>query len=145
MFLSCSASKPVLLCSTECETLIRHMLVLDPVKRYTITQIKQHKWMATDEDESSNRVIKHEQDMLPGENGVCAFNQDVMDKMCQMRIADEGDIKQVCRWLYRGPLSLLKVVCICFVFCRVLVVRLVYDSLHHHVPQTPGGGGGFIL
>ncbi|XP_015271071.1 PREDICTED: serine/threonine-protein kinase SIK2 [Gekko japonicus] len=31
--------------SEECEHLIRRMLVLDPSKRLTITQIKEHKWM----------------------------------------------------------------------------------------------------
>ncbi|KAK3733921.1 hypothetical protein QZH41_009583 [Actinostola sp. cb2023] len=31
--------------STECEHLIRHMLVRDPVKRYTIKHVRQHRWM----------------------------------------------------------------------------------------------------
>ncbi|XP_063993448.1 serine/threonine-protein kinase MARK2-like isoform X1 [Diachasmimorpha longicaudata] len=31
--------------STDCENLIRKMLVLEPVKRYTIPQIKRHRWM----------------------------------------------------------------------------------------------------
>ncbi|KXJ13094.1 serine/threonine-protein kinase SIK2 isoform X2 [Exaiptasia diaphana] len=31
--------------STECEHLIRHMLVKDPYQRYTIDQIKKHKWL----------------------------------------------------------------------------------------------------
>ncbi|XP_068685415.1 serine/threonine-protein kinase SIK1-like isoform X2 [Montipora foliosa] len=34
--------------STECEHLIRHMLVKDPNQRYTIEQIKKHKWMQAD-------------------------------------------------------------------------------------------------
>ncbi|XP_021372693.1 serine/threonine-protein kinase SIK2-like [Mizuhopecten yessoensis] len=34
--------------STECESLIRRMLVLDPSKRLTIGQIKKHKWMLAD-------------------------------------------------------------------------------------------------
>lgn len=29
----------------ECEHLIRHMLVKDPYQRYTIDQIKKHKWL----------------------------------------------------------------------------------------------------
>ncbi|OXU29700.1 hypothetical protein TSAR_006448, partial [Trichomalopsis sarcophagae] len=32
--------------STDCESLIRKMLVLEPGKRYTIPQIKRHRWMA---------------------------------------------------------------------------------------------------
>lgn len=31
--------------STDCESLIRKMLVLDPLRRYTIEQIKRHRWM----------------------------------------------------------------------------------------------------
>ncbi|NXF96716.1 SIK2 kinase, partial [Eubucco bourcierii] len=34
--------------SEDCETLIRRMLVVDPTKRITISQIKQHKWMQAD-------------------------------------------------------------------------------------------------
>ncbi|XP_061483526.1 serine/threonine-protein kinase SIK1 [Rhineura floridana] len=34
--------------SQDCETLIRRMLVVDPTKRITIAQIKQHKWMQAD-------------------------------------------------------------------------------------------------
>ena len=30
---------------TDCESLIRKMLVLDPSKRYTVDQIKRHRWM----------------------------------------------------------------------------------------------------
>lgn len=31
--------------SSDCESLIRKMLVLDPHRRYTIEQIKHHRWM----------------------------------------------------------------------------------------------------
>ncbi|CAG0883653.1 unnamed protein product [Darwinula stevensoni] len=34
--------------STECESLIRKILVLDPAKRYTLDQVKRHKWMLMD-------------------------------------------------------------------------------------------------
>ncbi|XP_048146127.1 serine/threonine-protein kinase SIK1 isoform X2 [Corvus hawaiiensis] len=34
--------------SEDCETLIRRMLVVDPTKRITISQIKQHRWMQAD-------------------------------------------------------------------------------------------------
>ncbi|XP_022097484.1 serine/threonine-protein kinase SIK2-like [Acanthaster planci] len=39
--------------STECEQLIRKMLVIDPAKRYTIEQIKNHKWMQMEGGEPS--------------------------------------------------------------------------------------------
>ncbi|NWZ36697.1 SIK2 kinase, partial [Brachypodius atriceps] len=38
----------VCFCHPDCETLIRRMLVVDPTKRITISQIKQHKWMQAD-------------------------------------------------------------------------------------------------
>lgn len=34
--------------SEDCESLIRKMLVLEPMKRYTIEQIKKHRWMASE-------------------------------------------------------------------------------------------------
>nr|KAG5708727.1 hypothetical protein BaRGS_034944 [Batillaria attramentaria] len=34
--------------STECEHLIRRMLVLDPSRRYSVARIKQHQWMLVD-------------------------------------------------------------------------------------------------
>uniref|UniRef100_A0ACB8FHW9 Serine/threonine-protein kinase sik2 n=1 Tax=Sphaerodactylus townsendi TaxID=933632 RepID=A0ACB8FHW9_9SAUR len=42
VFCACSSNK------LDCETLIRRMLVVDPTKRITIAQIKQHKWMQAD-------------------------------------------------------------------------------------------------
>lgn len=32
--------------TSDCENLIRHMLVVDPEKRYSLQQIKQHKWFS---------------------------------------------------------------------------------------------------
>ncbi|CAG4945451.1 unnamed protein product [Parnassius apollo] len=34
--------------SEDCESLIRKMLVLEPMKRYTVEQIKKHRWMAAE-------------------------------------------------------------------------------------------------
>lgn len=38
---------------TDCESLIRNMLVLDPSRRYSIEQIKHHRWMLI---EGSNAI-----------------------------------------------------------------------------------------
>lgn len=35
-------------CPPDCETLIRRMLVVDPAKRISIAQIRQHRWMQAD-------------------------------------------------------------------------------------------------
>ncbi|XP_076372235.1 serine/threonine-protein kinase SIK3-like isoform X2 [Tachypleus tridentatus] len=71
--------------SSECEHLIRHMLIVDPEKRFTIQQIVQHKWMqqggpcpeletligqrkmeALDENEPINELIIQHMLQLPG-------------------------------------------------------------------------------
>ncbi|XP_012273032.1 MAP/microtubule affinity-regulating kinase 3 [Orussus abietinus] len=44
--------------STDCESLIRKMLVLEPGKRYTIPQIKRHRWMAGAVDNSCPTIVK---------------------------------------------------------------------------------------
>ncbi|KAI4485780.1 hypothetical protein M0804_006269 [Polistes exclamans] len=43
--------------STDCESLIRKMLVLEPAKRYTIPQIKRHRWMAGSADTVCSAII----------------------------------------------------------------------------------------
>lgn len=37
--------KNILVSIVDCEHLIRHMLVVEPEKRYTLKQISQHRWM----------------------------------------------------------------------------------------------------
>ncbi|XP_048588593.1 serine/threonine-protein kinase SIK1 isoform X2 [Nematostella vectensis] len=46
--------------STECEHLIRHMLVKDPNQRYTIEQIQKHKWLQAAD---SQKISEIEQSM----------------------------------------------------------------------------------
>lgn len=43
--------------SIDCESLIRKMLVLEPTKRYTIPQIKRHRWMAGSADTICSMII----------------------------------------------------------------------------------------
>lgn len=47
MFTHNCSSSFVLFCffSLDCEHLIRHMLVVEPDRRYTLKQISQHRWM----------------------------------------------------------------------------------------------------
>lgn len=54
--------------SCDCEHLIRHMLITDPDKRFTIAQIKSHKWMRTInnnsvDDEDVNSITDDHIDM----------------------------------------------------------------------------------
>lgn len=43
-----SLSLPPTLFPPDCENLIRRMLVVDPTKRISVAQIKQHRWMLAD-------------------------------------------------------------------------------------------------
>ena len=43
-----SLSLPTTLFPPDCENLIRKMLVVDPTKRISVAQIKQHRWMLAD-------------------------------------------------------------------------------------------------
>ncbi len=38
----------IYLSSTDCESLIRRILSVDPAKRFSVAQIKQHRWMQAD-------------------------------------------------------------------------------------------------
>ena len=40
--------KTCFLILTECESLVRKMLVRDPVKRYTLKMVRKHVWMQAD-------------------------------------------------------------------------------------------------
>ncbi|GFT45651.1 hypothetical protein NPIL_362642 [Nephila pilipes] len=44
--------------SSECEHLIRHMLIVDPAKRLTLDQIIKHKWIVQELDEEFGRTLK---------------------------------------------------------------------------------------
>lgn len=48
----------VLLRLSECESLVRKMLVLDPERRYTIDMIKKHSWMQA--EVPANEKARHE-------------------------------------------------------------------------------------
>uniref|UniRef100_A0A3Q3BSE8 non-specific serine/threonine protein kinase n=1 Tax=Kryptolebias marmoratus TaxID=37003 RepID=A0A3Q3BSE8_KRYMA len=44
--------------SQDCENLIRKMLVVDPTRRITVTQIKQHRWMLSDPS-AAHQTLSH--------------------------------------------------------------------------------------
>ena len=48
VFLPHTQSQPAFCLLADCENLIRKMLVVDPAKRISIAQIKQHRWMLAD-------------------------------------------------------------------------------------------------
>lgn len=42
----------------DCENLIRKMLVVDPTRRITVAQIKQHRWMLADPT-AAHQILTH--------------------------------------------------------------------------------------
>ncbi|XP_016060227.1 PREDICTED: serine/threonine-protein kinase SIK3 isoform X2 [Miniopterus natalensis] len=75
--------------STECEHLIRHMLVLDPNKRLSMEQICKHKWMKLgDSDPNFDRLIA-ECRQLKKERQTDPLNEDVLLAMEDMGLDKE--------------------------------------------------------
>ncbi|XP_039327075.1 serine/threonine-protein kinase SIK3 isoform X3 [Saimiri boliviensis] len=79
--------------STECEHLIRHMLVLDPNKRLSMEQICKHKWMKLgDADPNFDRLIAECQ-QLKEERQVDPLNEDVLLAMEDMGLDKERTLQ----------------------------------------------------
>ncbi|XP_077985646.1 serine/threonine-protein kinase SIK2-like isoform X2 [Glandiceps talaboti] len=77
--------------STECEQLIRKMLVISPEKRYTIEQIKQHKWMQMETGTPRNVLFDQLPMARPGE-----YNEQVLRLMQSLGI-DQQKTKESLR------------------------------------------------
>lgn len=71
-----------LLCA-DCEHLIRRMLVLDPSKRLSIGQIKEHKWMVM--EVPVQRPMLYQQ-TAEGEAGVGEYSEQVLRLMHSLGI-----------------------------------------------------------
>uniref|UniRef100_A0A8C6GYI4 Serine/threonine-protein kinase SIK3 n=1 Tax=Mus spicilegus TaxID=10103 RepID=A0A8C6GYI4_MUSSI len=81
--------------STECEHLIRHMLVLDPNKRLSMEQICRHKWMKLgDADPSFDRLIAECQ-QLKEERQSDPLNDDVLLAMEDMGLDKERTLQSL--------------------------------------------------
>ncbi|XP_035317503.1 serine/threonine-protein kinase SIK3 isoform X1 [Cricetulus griseus] len=81
--------------STECEHLIRHMLVLDPNKRLSMEQICRHKWMKLgDADPNFDRLIAECQ-QLKEERETDPLNDDVLLAMEDMGLDKERTLQSL--------------------------------------------------
>lgn len=81
--------------STECEHLIRHMLVLDPEKRLSMEQICKHKWMKLgDTDPNFDRLIA-ECHQLKTERKTEPLNEDVLLAMEDMGLDKERTLQSL--------------------------------------------------
>ncbi|XP_075298479.1 serine/threonine-protein kinase SIK2 isoform X2 [Opisthocomus hoazin] len=78
--------------SEECEHLIRRMLVLDPSKRLTIAQIKQHKWMLI--EVPAQRPVRY----APGEENepsIGEYNEQVLRLMHSLGIDQQKTVESL--------------------------------------------------
>ncbi|XP_078055091.1 serine/threonine-protein kinase SIK2a [Mustelus asterias] len=78
--------------SEDCEHLIRRMLVLDPSKRLTIAQIKEHKWMLT--EVPVHRPIVYPQ-ATENESTMGEYNEQVLRLMHSLGIDQQKTIESL--------------------------------------------------
>ncbi|KAM6295771.1 serine/threonine-protein kinase SIK3 isoform 4-T4 [Aegotheles albertisi] len=79
--------------STECEHLIRHMLVLDPSKRLSMEQICKHKWMKLGEADAEFDRLIAECQHLKTERQMEPLNEDVLLAMADMGLDKERTVQ----------------------------------------------------
>nr|XP_020455756.1 serine/threonine-protein kinase SIK2 isoform X3 [Monopterus albus] len=78
----------------DCEHLIRRMLVLDPSKRLSVVQIKEHKWMAL--DVPVQRPVLYQQPLsAEGEAGVGEYSEQVLRLMHSLGIDQHKTIESL--------------------------------------------------
>ncbi|XP_074833253.1 serine/threonine-protein kinase SIK3 isoform X2 [Carettochelys insculpta] len=81
--------------STECEHLIRHMLVLDPSKRLSMEQICKHKWMKLGEADAEFDRLIAECQHLKFERQMEPLNEDVLLAMVDMGLDKERTLQSL--------------------------------------------------
>uniref|UniRef100_A0A1A7WGF8 non-specific serine/threonine protein kinase n=1 Tax=Iconisemion striatum TaxID=60296 RepID=A0A1A7WGF8_9TELE len=78
----------------DCEHLIRRMLVLDPSKRLSVAQIKEHKWMML--DVPVQRPVLYQQSLsTEGEAGVGEYSEQVLRLMHSLGIDQHKTIESL--------------------------------------------------
>ncbi|XP_072310969.1 serine/threonine-protein kinase SIK3 homolog isoform X3 [Eucyclogobius newberryi] len=81
--------------STDCEYLIRHMLVLEPSRRLSMEQICKNKWMRLgDPDPEFDRLIA-ECEQVKTERDTELINEQVLIAMCEMGLDRERTIQSL--------------------------------------------------
>ncbi|XP_021566181.1 serine/threonine-protein kinase SIK2, partial [Carlito syrichta] len=79
--------------SEDCEHLIRRMLVLDPSKRLTIAQIKEHKWMLV--EVPVQRPVLYPPQEQENEPSIGEFNEQVLRLMHSLGIDQQKTIESL--------------------------------------------------
>lgn len=75
----------------DCEHLIRRMLVLDPSKRLSVAQIKEHRWMAL--EVPMRRPLLYQQGSAAEEAGVGEYSEQVLRLMHSLGIDQHKTIE----------------------------------------------------
>ncbi|XP_058050192.1 serine/threonine-protein kinase SIK3 isoform X4 [Ahaetulla prasina] len=81
--------------STECEHLIRHMLVLEPSKRLSMEQICKHKWMKLGEADTDFSTLIAECQQLKAERQLEPLNEEVLLAMAEMGLDKERTLQSL--------------------------------------------------
>ncbi|XP_028664332.2 serine/threonine-protein kinase SIK3 homolog isoform X1 [Erpetoichthys calabaricus] len=81
--------------STECEYLIRHMLVLDPSKRLSMEQICRHKWMKIGDPDPEFEQLISECQQLKTERQSEPINEQVLLTMVDMGLDRERTLQSL--------------------------------------------------
>uniref|UniRef100_A0A8C6XRD4 non-specific serine/threonine protein kinase n=1 Tax=Naja naja TaxID=35670 RepID=A0A8C6XRD4_NAJNA len=81
--------------STECEHLIRHMLVLEPSKRLSMEQICKHKWMKLGEADPDFSTLIAECQQLKAERQLEPLNEEVLLAMAEMGLDKERTLQSL--------------------------------------------------
>uniref|UniRef100_A0A8C5WV43 non-specific serine/threonine protein kinase n=1 Tax=Laticauda laticaudata TaxID=8630 RepID=A0A8C5WV43_LATLA len=81
--------------STECEHLIRHMLVLEPSKRLSMEQICKHKWMKLGEADPDFSTLIAECQQLKAERQLEPLNEEVLLAMGEMGLDKERTLQSL--------------------------------------------------
>ncbi|KAH0623367.1 hypothetical protein JD844_031637 [Phrynosoma platyrhinos] len=81
--------------STECEHLIRHMLVLEPSRRLSMEQICKHKWMKLGEVDTEFDTLIAECQHLKVERQMEPLNEDVLLAMAEMGLDKEHTLQSL--------------------------------------------------
>jgi len=103
--------------SSECEDLIRHMLVKDQSQRFSIEQIKNHKWMKLDPTIQLildlNPKTKDEENFLPDlEKGVMSnYNEQVLNLMRGLGIDTDKTINSLQENAYNHHSAIYYLLC----------------------------------
>jgi len=75
--------------SVECESLIRKMLVVDPVKRFTMWQVRHHRWMQAETSDEDDDVVDEEDE----NDGKSQPNEQILRLMQSLGV-DPGKTKE---------------------------------------------------